>query len=347
MRCERGRPGRHLGGVAPDRFFDRGRLQGFAEDGLGLAAGRIVPAQGHHRDVQSPGEGAVNGELGKFPAVDAILEDRASGNRMVQDGRGRARPRVVTDKDAGVEGLVEPLHHLPALGRAGDEIGPRVQVVGVDVPHASVGIVDHDLRRARGESALDRGVGVLGHPFPGPAVFRVVRRRLLARDDSPDALHVDGNEDLEGRLGRRLGAPGRDRGAAGQDRYDEKREDRTQEPIHETSPFSRRTGGDCSGRDFISLFRGIASPKTAPAAAFIAALPSPNREMDLFICAATAACQFPPKPMTRTPKDWRAFSPPRSNDSIVTAKSPGRAGVPRSAPVAGSIFSQLGPSTIR
>ena len=76
-----------------------------------------------------------------------------------------------------------------------------MEVVGIDVAHGAVGIVDDDLGGAGFERAFDRGVDVLGHPFAAGRVFGRARRRLVAVDDPGDALHVDGDEDLEGRLG--------------------------------------------------------------------------------------------------------------------------------------------------
>ena len=58
------------------------------------------------------------------------------------------------------------------FGVPGDEGGPGIEVAGIDIPHGTVGIVDHDFRGAGGKGPLDRGVDVRGHPLPGSTVFR-------------------------------------------------------------------------------------------------------------------------------------------------------------------------------
>ncbi len=72
-----------------------------------------------------------------------------------------------------------------------------MEVVGIDVAHGAMGIVDDDFRGPGREGAFDRGVDVLGHPFPAVGILRRAGRDLIAVDDPRDALHIDGDIDLQ------------------------------------------------------------------------------------------------------------------------------------------------------
>ena len=72
-----------------------------------------------------------------------------------------------------------------------------MEVVGIDVAHGAVGIVDDDLGGPDGQGGLDGGIDVLGHPFAAIGVLGRARGGLVAVDDPRDPLHVDRDEDLE------------------------------------------------------------------------------------------------------------------------------------------------------
>ena len=72
-----------------------------------------------------------------------------------------------------------------------------MEILGQDIAHPAVRVVDHDLGRSGFEQPNDDGVDVLGHPFPGVLIVARRRVRMVAVDDAPDPFHVRRDEDLE------------------------------------------------------------------------------------------------------------------------------------------------------
>src|SRR2546425_599835 len=79
---------------------------------------------------------------------------------------------------------VDALSHEPRLRGAGEELGARVDLVGMEVVHRAVRVVDAEARGAIGCRALDRGVHFLGHVGAGALVFDAAHHDLAVCRDA-------------------------------------------------------------------------------------------------------------------------------------------------------------------
>ncbi len=115
---------------------------------------------------------------------------------------GSAGARVVAHEEHRVERGVDPLHHRPRLGVARDELRALVQLLGQQVAHVPVAVVDQDAGGTGLERARYRRVRFGGHQAAEPRVLRraagVDGVRLIPVDDARDALHVDREVDFHG-----------------------------------------------------------------------------------------------------------------------------------------------------
>ena len=112
---------------------------------------------------------------------------------VIEDCTRRAGPRVISDEKRSVRGRVERLHHREAARRSPEERRRLVQLFRNQVVEVPVGICDQDVRGARLDASLDRGVCLLGHQVSALLVrFAAFDRiRLYLADDAADSLHVD------------------------------------------------------------------------------------------------------------------------------------------------------------
>ena len=124
---------------------------------------------------------------------------------MVEDGVFRSGTGVVADAHRGVESAVDAFHHGPPLGVAAHEDGGLVQLLGKQVAHEPVAVVDEHLAGAGLERAFDRGVGFGGHELPKAGVFSgtagIDGVRLIFVHYAGYPFHIDGDVDSHGREG--------------------------------------------------------------------------------------------------------------------------------------------------
>src|SRR5439155_1970740 len=80
------------------------------------------------------------------------------------------------------------------------QLGGGMQLLGQQVAHEPVAVVDQHGRRAGTESAFDGRVGFRRHqaskPVILPRVKRISRVRLILMNDAGNAFHVNGDVDL-------------------------------------------------------------------------------------------------------------------------------------------------------
>ena len=176
-------------------------MRGGAEQVLGFRGESAVPAGEHDGHAEGARQRGVHGQLADGAAVQAGLAD-AVGVGVIQDGVLRPRAGVVADAHRGVESAVDAFHHRPRLGVAAQEHGGLVQLLGEEVAHEPVAVVDEHLVGAGLERAVDGGVGFGGHE---PAEARVLRGAarvdgvgLVLMDDPGNPFHVDGDVDAHG-----------------------------------------------------------------------------------------------------------------------------------------------------
>jgi hypothetical protein len=130
---------------------------------------------------------------------------------------------VVADEDRRIDVVVNASHHAQSpRPRANDaDIGRKLldqQVLAV-----AVRIGHHDLGCAAGPGAVDGGQGLARHELTVAGILEASRPELIARHRADDALHVDGDVDLEF---ARLRVAGRRAPGCGTDtRNDERRQD--------------------------------------------------------------------------------------------------------------------------
>ena len=86
----------------------------------------------------------------------------------------RAGAGVVADEEDEA-GAFEALHHGERFALADDHLGPRVEVLEEDVPHAVVGLVDQELSGAGLRRAFDGRVHVGGQEPLEALVLRTAR----------------------------------------------------------------------------------------------------------------------------------------------------------------------------
>ena len=82
------------------------------------------------------------------------------------------------------------------MAEAADEIRPGVELLGEDVVHSPVRVVDDDLVGTARRRPLDRGVDVRGHEVSEPLVLGLALHELVAARDAADSFTVGGDEDL-------------------------------------------------------------------------------------------------------------------------------------------------------
>src|SRR6267378_1402401 len=139
-----------------------GRVLGLDRDDIGherasLATRRVVARDERYGRAEVPGEVRVERGLADGLPVQAALEDRATGIRVIEHGLWVPGATVIADEEAGVVAAVDPLPHAPRLRGADDELGARVEVVREDVVHRAVRIVDADAACAGARRAIDAG----------------------------------------------------------------------------------------------------------------------------------------------------------------------------------------------
>ena len=99
----------------------------------------------------------------------------------------------------GIDVVVDAVHHAQRLVEATHQVGARIELLGEDVVHSPVRVVDDDLRCAGGRGALDGRVDVGGHEVPEALVLDLALHELVAARDPADAFAVGRDQDLHRR----------------------------------------------------------------------------------------------------------------------------------------------------
>src|SRR5437660_4366925 len=183
------------GGLAAQPLLDDHALD-LEDELVHLRDGRRVAGEQRDRAVERAAEVAGQAALAlRRPVQPHLADDARVRVAVVEHGVRRPHRRVVADEERGVEAGAHPGAHVPAAGVPADQLGPRVQLLGIEVHARPVAVADDDLLHARLEGALDRGVDLLRQQVPASRVQRRGRVRLLVAGDARDALHVRGDED--------------------------------------------------------------------------------------------------------------------------------------------------------
>jgi hypothetical protein len=72
---------------------------------------------------------------------------------------------------------IDSLHHRERLVIARDKPASGMELLGKEIAHSIVAVVDDNFFSARFQRAFDRRVDFHGHPQPGAVIFRLVRGR--------------------------------------------------------------------------------------------------------------------------------------------------------------------------
>ena len=108
---------------------------------------------------------------------------------MVEEGAGGAGFGVVSEEDDACEGGIQGGHH--DAGGRGFEVCAWVDLGGVDVVSAAVGVADVDFGCAGLEGGFDGEVDFGGHERAGFGVTGFITEDLVHVADADDAFHVD------------------------------------------------------------------------------------------------------------------------------------------------------------
>src|SRR5690606_17687080 len=123
----------------------------------------IVAGDQGDRHAEMPGGDGIDAVLARRDAVDTdILQPQRPG--VGQRPIRCAGSGVIAGEENGVDAVLDARHHDQRLVAAGHELRFRVQLLGDQVAHAVVGVVDDHLGRTAGQRALNRGIDFVGHP---------------------------------------------------------------------------------------------------------------------------------------------------------------------------------------
>jgi len=117
---------------------------------------------------------------------------------VVEDRARMSGASVIADEEAGVVAAVDALAHEPRLRGADEQLGARVDLIGIEVVHVAVGVVDAEPRRAVRCGTFDGGVHFLGHPGARALVLDAAHHHVAVGRDAADAFHVDGDPHARG-----------------------------------------------------------------------------------------------------------------------------------------------------
>src|SRR5260370_30078601 len=85
-----------------------------------------------------------------------------------------------------------------ALVSVADQSSGGMQILGKQIAHAAVGIINNNLGSSAINCPADSGVRILSHQLSRAGIFRATRGKLILPDNSADALNVHRDVNLFG-----------------------------------------------------------------------------------------------------------------------------------------------------
>lgn len=184
-----------LGGVPGDGTLDFDGVWRWGEL-LGFGRGDLIAGDEGDGDIVMGSDEGVEGGLADDLAVEAGFPDGAGVVAVAEDGAAGADGAVVAKEEDGVEGSVEPFHHVHGLVLAGDEGSAAMEQIGLQVAHGAMGVVDYEGVGSGGKRAVDGGVELAKEQAATKGVVVAADHDLVPVYDAGDALEVGGDEDF-------------------------------------------------------------------------------------------------------------------------------------------------------